>query len=271
MTPILFGEMSRRLFGIHHSADCHSALGAVLLSNPFGHEAIRVHRLFRVMAERLARAGYDVLRFDYFGTGDSAGSDEDGDLDGWVEDFRTAQRELRGRTRATRVVSVGSRLGGSIAMLASTVAPASVALQRLVVWDPIVDGSDYLAALRVKHVESLESSYSLPEVAWRQSLAEDPNAFCDEAIGFALSPALREQLKRLSRDTLSPPPGADLHVVARPEDSAVNAWLPALQAKGVALSHWPLAHSFDWTAGEAMNTAIVPAAVFSRLMSSISD
>jgi hypothetical protein len=53
---------------------------AVLLCNPFGQEAIRCHRAFRLLSARLASSGIPSLRFDYFGTGDSPGNDGEGDL-----------------------------------------------------------------------------------------------------------------------------------------------------------------------------------------------
>jgi len=66
MTPFHFGDSSRKLFGVYHRAGTASAQApAVLLCNPFGEEAIRAHRIYRILAERLARHGAHVLRFDW--------------------------------------------------------------------------------------------------------------------------------------------------------------------------------------------------------------
>ncbi len=265
----MFGRPSRRFFGIFHPRTTAAQSGAVLVCNPFGQEAIRAHRMFRVLAERLARAGFDCLRFDYFGNGDSAGADEDGDLKGWVEDVRIAHGELHRRTQSSRLAWVGVRLGGSIAVLA--VPDSAGGRPRLVLWDPIVEGSGYLDVLRLKHVESLENAYDLPDASWRKRLAEDPGAFLNEAIGFGISAALRRQLEQLSRSRLSLPTDLELHIVARPDDDSANAWLLDLKTDGTRVHHWPLSHRFDWTAPEAMNTTLVPGPALNRIVASISD
>src|ERR1051325_66360 len=51
----------------------------VVLCAPLGYEQVHAHRSFRVLADQLAAAGVTALRFDYHGTGDSAGRDEDPD------------------------------------------------------------------------------------------------------------------------------------------------------------------------------------------------
>ena len=89
--PFYFGAPERRLFGIFHpTAAASSALPGVLLCPAFGQEAVRAHRMMKVLAERLVRAGHPVLRFDFYGTGDSMGEDIDADLDGWAGDIHVA-------------------------------------------------------------------------------------------------------------------------------------------------------------------------------------
>jgi hypothetical protein len=134
-----------------------------------------------------------------------------------------------------------------------------------------VGGEDYLALLRVKHVEALESTFSVPDPAWRARLANDAAAFTDEAIGFGMSPALRQQIRQLGPHSLPLPPGVTVHVLAHPDDAAVNAWFATLPARGVDGHRWPLEESFDWTAGERRNSPLVPAPALARLMSTISD
>jgi uncharacterized protein len=92
--PLRFGSPQRELFGMLHRPERGTTGTGVLVCNPFGQEAVRSHRLFRVMAERLARSGRSVMRFDYFGTGDSAGDEDDADLDAWQHDILRAHAEL---------------------------------------------------------------------------------------------------------------------------------------------------------------------------------
>jgi hypothetical protein len=269
MTPFHFGPADRRLFGIFHAAGASATIDrAVLLCNPFGQEAVRAHRMFRVLAERLVRLGLPVLRFDYFGTGDSPGDDEDADLSGWTDDVRTARRELVHRSGVGRVVAVGVRLGGTLAVLASGAAGET---ERLVLWDPILDGAQYLAHLRVKHVESLESTYSLADKVWRQRLHDEPGAFTDEALGFALTERLRMQIAAVKPRGLVVAPPTEVHMLTHRDDATAAQWANLLSGLGVAARHWPLQDAFEWAVGEARNSAIVPAPALARLISSISD
>jgi len=266
MIAFHFGPAERPLFGLFHPAEGGSPDDrAVLLCNPYGQEAVRSHRFYRVLAERLARMGLATLRFDYHATGDSPGDDLAGEIPGWVGDTRAALRELVSRSGARRVVCVGARLGASLAARASSdFAP----LSRLVLWDPIVRGDDYLEMLRVRHVESLESSFSVADPAWRRDLAEDPTAFTEEAIGFGMSPTLRRQIQKLGPHSLPLPPGVAVHVVVDPADATVQAWFAA-HARHDGRHQWPLDQSFDWTVEESRNSPLVPAAALALLLSTI--
>jgi alpha-beta hydrolase superfamily lysophospholipase len=267
MIPFHFGPSDRPLFGIYQPpADNAPADRAVLLCNPFGQEAVRGHRIYRVLAARLVRERIAVLRFDYHATGDSPGADEEGELEGWTGDVRVALHELVARSGVARVVCVGARLGGTLALRGAGGQPETM---RLVLWDPVVDGADYLALLRRKHVESLESTFSVPDPAWRQQLAHDPQAYTAEAIGFAMSERLRGQIRALAPDTLRAPAGADVHVLAHPADAAVNAWVASPALRAARCSHWPIEESFDWTASQRPGSPIVPAPALARLMATI--
>jgi uncharacterized protein len=153
MLPLFFGSAERRLFGVYESAQRRSEVArAVLLCNSWGAEYLNAHHSLRVLAQRLCAAGFDTLRFDYFGEGDSGGETTDADLDGWKQDIATAVAELKAMSTASRVVVLGLRLGAS---LAAEVAPALAGdIDRLVLWDPIVDGASYLTELERGAIQS---------------------------------------------------------------------------------------------------------------------
>jgi len=255
MTPILFGKENRRLFGILHprSATAAPARG-VLLCAALGREAIRAHRIYRVLAERLSRAGCDVLRFDYFGAGDSAGDSHEADLDGWSEDLLEAHAELVRRAGVTSVCWLGMRIGTAVAQLASRRAPAE--LRRLVLWDPVADGRDYLDLLRVRHIEWAASNEGLTEPV-APVFRSQPDYYIDEAIGSAISRQLCDQLRALR---LVPEGDAriETHVVSDPstEEGRLVASICAKAPGAVKLVE--VAHGTDWT-GESDSTGLVPA------------
>lgn len=179
--PVYFGA-SGELFGLYHPVK--AARRSVLLCPPLGQEYIRCHRLYRQLARTLASEGVAVLRFDYYGSGDSAGESSDVDWERCVADTVVAADELRRLSGTNDVVAFGARLGGSIAMA------AAAQLTGLVVWDPVLDGSEYVAAHDALQVE----------------LQHDPQRFtaprmsldvAGQWLGFSISDGLRDQLASL--------------------------------------------------------------------------
>ena len=78
MKPIFFGDSKRKLYGVYAPPTGASRRShAVLLCYPGLQEYGTSHWSFRRLSAMLAREGHHVLRFDYFGTGDSAGNVED--------------------------------------------------------------------------------------------------------------------------------------------------------------------------------------------------
>ncbi|HEY5089012.1 MAG TPA: alpha/beta hydrolase, partial [Polyangia bacterium] len=90
----------------------------MILCNPIGDDLIRAHRAFRHLAEALANSGFPVLRFDFDGTGDSAGDERDPDrVATWRADIKRAAAELRARSGVQALALVGLKLGATLATL----------------------------------------------------------------------------------------------------------------------------------------------------------
>jgi pimeloyl-ACP methyl ester carboxylesterase len=114
ITPIAFDGC----FGWFHEAAGPAPAGdrGVVLCASLGYEEICTHRALRDMAMRLADAGFAVLRFDYPGTGDSLGSDEDpGRLEALLGSIRAAVRTLRATAGLRHVALAGLRMGALLA------------------------------------------------------------------------------------------------------------------------------------------------------------
>lgn len=228
----------------------------MVLCNAFGQEAVRAHRLMRVLAERLVRQGHPVLRFDYFGTGDAMGDDTDGDLAGWADDVRQADAELRRLCGARQTVWIGMRLGATIALEAAQQAPAH--LQRLVLWDAVLDGQAYLEHLRERHVASLQPTFSITQRPSPKAIAKDPSTYRDEAIGYALSPLLREQLQALKPAGTTWPANVGIVALSDPDDADGRDLAQVLQRNPGGVRVLPIKHGTDWTSDTADNSALVP-------------
>lgn len=140
-TQVWFGPEERPLFGwVSRPADGLARGGAVLCP-PMGEEGRAAHRTFRRLAEALAAVGIVALRFDYDGTGDSAGlQDEPERVASWVGSIAAARQYLLD-LGAPSVAAVGMRLG---ATLAAAQAAASAPFSSLACWDPCLSGRTFL-------------------------------------------------------------------------------------------------------------------------------
>jgi len=166
MLPIHFGKRDRPLFGLYDEGASPRRRVGVVLCNPIGWEYLRAHRTLRLLAGRLADAGFDVLRFDYSGTGDSWGDiAETATLAQWFDDTEAAIEELCGVSGSSRIALVGLRHGAAIAAEVAQRRPEDV--ERVVLWDPpclALDGHDTALASDVP-------STVLPQGRLREELA----------------------------------------------------------------------------------------------------
>ncbi len=141
-----FGPPHRRLFGwLHLPASGRASVGVVLCPS-LSVEAASAGPAFRRLADLLAAAGMAAFRFDYDGTGNSAGSDDDPDrVAAWTGSVSEAVAFVRGI--GLRVAVVGLRVGGTLAAAAldGTAPPA----EGLVLWDPCPSGRTFLRQQQV--------------------------------------------------------------------------------------------------------------------------
>ena len=141
MNPFFFGETAHALYGVHHPPRGATGRPAgVVLCYPFAQEYMRAHRAFRQLSLMLSAEGFHVLRFDYTGTGDSAGEPSDMGLARWDEDLGMAIEELIDTAAVESVWVVGLRLGGALALRAATRKDVS----GVVLWDPVIVGTEQL-------------------------------------------------------------------------------------------------------------------------------
>lgn len=233
------------LASVHHTPRLRPRGVAVLLCNPFGEEAVRAHRAYRVLARRLDEAGYPTLRFDYAGTGDSSGEVGEFGLDHWLEDIAAAAAALREATGQSRIAVIGLRLGGTLAALAAQrglLRPA-----HLLLWDPVVDGAAYLRDLERAHRDYLREELG-------DAAPADAGGSLTEVLGTPIDTALRAALSAI--DLAAAPPGAAMTTVLRTlagadDDRLREAW--------GTRAHWiELDASTAWNSDAALNAAVVP-------------
>ena len=187
MTPLFFGTATRRLFGIYepaHKADRRPR--AAVLCHPWGQEYLRAHRSMCRLARMLAASGWDTLRFDYYGTGDFAGDFIETNLKGWEKDIEWAIEEARATSGVNSVALIGLRLGANLA--ASVAARQSKEVEALILWDPVVRGSEFLS-----EVHALEATISKAPPLERASDVGGGH----EILGFALTASMAAEIGSL--------------------------------------------------------------------------
>lgn len=144
MEAFYFGPSATYLFGAYHPPQLTNRREGIVLCSPFGQENMRAHRSLRRLAINLSALGYAVLRFDYRGTGDSAGTLVGVTADDWQKDIQFAVQELIDIAVVPKVALLGLRVG---ALLAAQVAATNPKVSRLLMWDPIVSGQAYIDEL----------------------------------------------------------------------------------------------------------------------------
>ncbi len=228
--PISFGTPEEFLFGFHHPP-----LGVlqrqcgVVLCNPIGDDLVRAHRPFRHLAERLARAGFPVLRFDFHGTGDSSG-DERGSarVCRWLHDIEIATATLRTRSDVTHVCLLGLRMGATLAAVAAERARAD----SLVLWGTYESGTAFVR----------EASKTHRLLAILPGIAVAPHtAGGTEALGFFLSGSTIADLENIDLFRLTSSPVRKVLVIGMGHKRSDDRLLEHFRALGseVTYHHLP--------------------------------
>jgi len=122
----------------------HEAAGTrgVVICGSFGFEEICARKSVVLLAHELASRGVNVLRFDYFGTGDSLGGPDDPDqVATWIGNIRAAADWLRRHGGVSDISLIGLRLG---ALLAANAADTIEHLATLTLIAPPVSGRAWL-------------------------------------------------------------------------------------------------------------------------------
>lgn len=140
--PFFFKNGNYQLFGMLHYPDADERKEGFVFCHPFAEEKLWAHRVYVNFARELVKRGYPVLRFDMMGHGDSDGGFEDATIETHLADITAAVSTIRAKCPSVSTVSLmGLRLGATLAVLTAI---NNSDIKRLVLWDPVVDGSKYM-------------------------------------------------------------------------------------------------------------------------------
>lgn len=213
MVPVAFAGC----FGWFHPPAAPGGDVAALLCPGLGQDGSTGYRPFRLLADRLAAAGYPALRFDYPGTGDSCDTDAADLWAAWLASIDRALDWLAAQAGTRRVVLFGLRIG---ALLAAQAAVRRDDVAGLALFAPVARGRSYLGQLaveaRLRGGAGTDGSLTAGEL--RLSRATQLRLREADLAATAIAPECRVALW----------PAADTPALA----AAVDAW----RARGVAVA-----------------------------------
>ncbi len=219
-----------------------------MLCNPIGQEYIRSHRSFAQLAAKLGEAGFHVLRFDYYGTGDAYGDFQDASPEQWLADVSLAVEEIQDYGDIASVALVGLRIGATLALIAASRIPA---ITDLVLWDPVTDGANYLQEINEAHQHWLKDLLPQPP---RSALTKTG----DEVLGFPMSESLAGKVASLRLTAIS-----QIHAnrilllesISKEDFERLNDHLTGL---GKPVSRKRLENATIWKKGSHLNSVLMP-------------
>ncbi len=257
MIQLHFGTSDRRLFGVYGVPSPSAApRGAALLCPPWGQEYVVSHRLYLRLANRLSQAGYHVLRFDYFGTGDSDGDRRDGDLESWQDDATTALEELRDISGAAAVTVLGIRLGAAVAWRLAT---ARREVRAAVLWDPVISGTAYVQDL-IQTQRQIDR-FSLTEPLLTRGQPGDLHL-----LGFPMTLAMRASIERIQLETYAARSNAEVKLFFSDVVGDGHVLSAAMQAAGVAVRSETLLGASPWREDESTGHGALPEPLLERMI-----
>lgn len=189
-TPQFIVSRGSRLYAVDYRPSSGSSRSPVLLCHPIGHEYTRAYRNLQQLAVALCAAGHHVLRFDYFGTGNSEGECDELTSSTLIQNICDAKDHLASIAESKNVDVVGVRLG---ALLAASVSPDTFA--RTVLWDPVINGETML--------ETFEHLHSQQFVGLTRFKMQRAASSLDQTYGHAMSTIKRESVGGLQMRSLT--------------------------------------------------------------------
>lgn len=143
-TPVTFECRGQQIVGMLHLPEGRGRFPAALLLHGFTGTKSEAHRMYVKLARALADHGIASLRFDYRGSGDSAGEFEDMTIRSKIADALEAIRFLarHKRINSRRLALIGLSMGGAVAVHVAARERARV--KTLVLMAPVAEGAGIL-------------------------------------------------------------------------------------------------------------------------------
>lgn len=210
-TGMWFGAGARPLAGWWTAPHRPSRAG-VVIAPPLGYEYWSCYRSLRTLAESLARAGWHALRFDWDGTGNSAGAGDDSDrITAWRASIASAVVAMR-NAGILHVALLGLRLAATLALLDA----AALDVDAVIACAPVISGARWLRELKMLGIVDPEKPGTVTYS------------------GLVIDSATARDLAAIDLAKAAPPEARRTLLVTRSE-AANSPFIDAMRANGRAL------------------------------------
>ena len=190
-----FLETSPPLYAMAHRAD-GAPKGIVVIAGPFAEEKKAAQRALVAAARTFAGAGYDVLRFDWQGTGDSGGQFAKADIEKWLADLRAVIEAARQMSEAP-ITLLGLRFGAALCWQVAT--NCEIEIENLVLWEPIINGSSYARQNRQRAQIRAQMTHGASHDGETKVITPSSGGF--DFDGFFINEKLQEEMTNLDLQT----------------------------------------------------------------------
>jgi alpha-beta hydrolase superfamily lysophospholipase len=188
---------SEQTIGFYHPSRDPNSVRLLVVCPPLFDEYRRSYRALSELAVACADQGVHVLRFDYFGTGESRGLLEQSRLSDWEEDIEAAIKEGIELSGAEEVYLLGVRFGATLAAQST-----NLKIRRYIFWNPIMSGKVYLnwlsevnAEIKQRHKAiALEGNLKLEDISYDNFLLSSD--LQDDMAHISINPQDREKSAR---------------------------------------------------------------------------
>ncbi len=186
LDPAFIKGSKGALFALHHPpTQILDSTECIVTVPSFAEEMNRCRYMQTMMAQALNEQGHALVSVDPYGTGDSTGDFAEATWEQWIED--TIDAVFYAKELGYKKVSfLAVRLGALLAMAA---APAIQDLQRMIFWQPVINGKASLNQfLRIKIAASIGRDEKAETTAHLEELLKEGKSI--EVSGYDVSPDL---------------------------------------------------------------------------------
>ncbi len=184
-----------------HILFCHSLSPnlknrkTILFLNPLFDEKKRVHKFQADVARGLCKY-YNIVRFDYFGTGDSYGIQGDFEIEEAVNDAIQICCYLKETKRCDEIYLLGLRFGADLGF---RIAEKLQFVSKLIFIEPLINGKQYWAEQKIRR----KSFYKINNITENTEKVEMNYKIYEDHLGFLVSETSLISIYNINLDSIS--------------------------------------------------------------------